>query len=144
MAYIRGRRGHYHTTMHTAHNLRDLLSFRGHGEETFAHLKRNIYKFTACGAWVFEDEQGVGLGSIVEGVDEGTETYKLNYPFTINQFQDALQAVEDEAEEIWKATHGCEDCNDHPQVNEWGNETEFGAWPINPECKTCEGEGTII
>ena len=125
-------------------NMTDLLSLRGCGEETFGQLKRNVYKYTSCGAWVLMREQGVELGSIVEGVDEGTETHKLNYPFTIDQFQDALQAVEDEAKEIWNATHGCEDCHDEPQVDEWGNENEFGAWPINPECKSCKGEGAII
>ncbi|MAH29946.1 MAG: hypothetical protein CL959_04635 [Euryarchaeota archaeon] len=128
----------------TANNLQDLLSLRGCGEETFGQLKRNVYKYTSCGAWIIETEYGVGLGSIVEGVDEGTETHALNYPFTIDQFQDALQSVEDEADEIWKATHGCEDCHDHPQADEWGNENEFGAWPINPDCKTCKGEGAII
>ena len=128
----------------TANNLQDLLSLRGCGEETFEQLKRNVYKYTSCGAWVSEDEQGVTLGSIVEGGDEGTQTHTLNYPFTIDQFQDALQSVEDEADEIWKATHGCEDCHDHPQVDEWGTDIEFGAWPITPECKTCKGEGASI
>jgi len=42
---------------------------------------------------------------------------------------------------IWKDTHGCDKCWDE---DEWGNEREFGAWPINPECKTCKGQGTII
>ena len=130
--------------MKTVYNLRDLLFLRGHGEETLNDLSRSVYKYTSCGAWVDEDEQGVTLGSIVEGVDEGTETHNLQYPFTIDQFQDALQAVEDEAKEIWNATHGCEDCHAHPQVDEWGNENEFGAWSINPECKTCKGGGTII
>ena len=121
----------------TANNLKELLSLRGCGEETFEQLKRNVYKYTSCGAWVSEDEQGVTLGSIVEGVDEGTQTPTLNYPFTIDQFQDALQSVEDEADEIWKATHGCEDCHDEPL---WTGK----AWPINPDCKTCRGEGVII
>jgi len=128
----------------TIHNLQDLLSQRRCGEETFAQLERNIYKYTACGAWIHESDWGIALGSIVEGVDEGTQTYTLNYPFTIDQFQDALQSVEDEAEKIWKATHGCENCHDEPQVDEWGNEHEFGTWPINPECKTCEGLGVVI
>tara|TARA_B100001540_G_C15688188_1_gene588033 strand:+ start:52 stop:441 length:390 start_codon:yes stop_codon:yes gene_type:complete len=126
------------------HNLQDLLSQRKCGEETFAQLKRNIYKYTACGAWIHESDWGIALGSIVEGVDEGTQTYTLNYPFTIDQFQDALQSVEDEATDIWQATHGCEDCHDEPQVDEWGNEREFGAWPINPKCTSCKGEGAVI
>ena len=125
-------------------NMEDLLSLRGCGEETFHDLSRGLYKYTSCGAWIDKKKQGVTLGAIVEGVDEGTETHTLDYPFTIEEFWEALQAVEDEAEEIWKATHGCGDCHDHPQVDEWGNENEFGAWPINPECKTCKGEGAII
>ncbi len=130
--------------MRTVNNLQDLLSQRKCGEETFAQLKRNTYKYTTCGAWIHESDWGIALGSRVEGVAENTETYTLNYPFTIDQFQDALQSVENEAEEIWNDTHGCENCHDEPHVDEWGNEREFGAWPINPECKTCKGEGTII
>ena len=124
-------------TMKTVSNMTDLLSLRGCGEESFGQLKRNIYKYTACGAWVSEDEQGVELGSIVEGVDEGTEIHSLTYPFTIDQFQNALQSVEDEASEIWKATHGCEDCD--PEMD-----SEQGFAAINPDCKTCEGAGVII
>ena len=30
------------------------------------------------------------------------------------------------------------------KTDEVGNELEFGAWPINPKCNICEGEGTII
>ena len=126
-----------HYEMKTVSNMTDLLSLRGCGEESFGRLKRNIYKYTACGAWVTEDEQGVTLGSIVEGVDEGTETHSLTYPFTIDQFQDALQSVEDEADEIWKATHGCEDCNMVSDFHE-------GLHAVNPECKTCKGEGMIF
>ena len=128
----------------TVNNLQDLLTARKLGEETFAQIERNTYKYTTCGAWIYESDWGVALGSIVEGVDEGTQTYTLNYPFTIEEFWEALQAVEDEAAEIWKATHGCEDCHDEPQWDDWGNENEFGEWPINPDCKTCEGEGAII
>jgi|TARA_R110000824_G_scaffold2419_11_gene11309 hypothetical protein len=125
-------------------NMKELLSLRGCGEKTFHDLKRSTYKYTSCGAWVDENEQGVTLGSIVEGVDEGTEIHSLAYPFTIEEFWAALQAVEDEASKIWEDTHGCEDCHDHPQVDGWGNENEFGAWPINPECKTCEGGGSTL
>jgi len=133
----------------TVYNIQDLLSLRGCGEETFEQLKRNVYKYTSCGAYVAEVEppdqpKALLVSSIVEGVDDGTKIHCLYYPFTIDQFQDALQSVEDEADEIWKATHGCEDCHDHPQVDQWGNKNEFGAWPINPECKTCKGEGAII
>jgi len=79
---------------------------------------------------------GVTVGSIVEGVDWGTTPHTLRYPFEIQDFWDALQAVEDEANEIWYDTHGCDDCGTkHP---EWGTQM------INSECKTCKGEGVII
>tara|TARA_R110002051_G_scaffold65415_2_gene118660 strand:+ start:277 stop:663 length:387 start_codon:yes stop_codon:yes gene_type:complete len=128
--------------MKTVYNLQDLLSLRGCGEETFEQLKRNVYKYTSCGAYVAEVDppdkpKALLLSSIVEGVGDGTEIHCLYYPFTIDQFQDALQAVEDEASEIWKATHGCEDCD--PEMD-----SEQGFAAINPDCKTCEGEGVII
>ena len=130
-------------------NMTDLLSLRGCGGETFGQLKRNVYKYTSCGAYVAEVDppdqpKALLLSSIVEGVDDGTEIHCLYYPFTLDAFQDTLQAVEDEAAEIWKATHGCEECHDKSQWDDWGNELEFGAWSINPNCKTCEGEGAII
>ena len=135
--------------MKTAYNLRDLLSFRGCGENTIEDLQRNVYKYTACGAYVSEVEppdrpKALLVSSIVEGVDDGTEIHCLHYPFTIEEFQNTLQSVEDEAEEIWNSTHGCEDCHDEPQIDQWCHPREFGAWPINPECTSCKGEGTII
>tara|TARA_Y100000401_G_scaffold34902_1_gene26045 strand:- start:102 stop:491 length:390 start_codon:yes stop_codon:yes gene_type:complete len=128
----------------TVNNMQDFLVARKCGEEDFSQVKRSTYKYTSCGAWIAEEDQGVRVGSIVEGCDWGTETHELNYPFEIDCFWKALELVEKEAKEIWNDTHGCEDCHDHPQVDEWGNEREFGAWPINPECKTCNGEGSIL
>jgi DnaJ-class molecular chaperone len=54
----------------------------------------------------------------------------LTFPFSADDYQEAVRAVEEEAQEIWDSTHGCDDCG------------MDGA--INPECKTCKGEGTIL
>tara|TARA_R110000824_G_scaffold201667_3_gene385764 strand:- start:1193 stop:1552 length:360 start_codon:yes stop_codon:yes gene_type:complete len=116
----------------------DIASFieaRGLGERNFKDIQSNTYKYTDCGAYINEMSDGINVGSIVEGVDEGTALSVLQYPFEIKAFWDALQAVADEAEQIWQDTHGCEDC---------GPENEQGYIGINSDCKTCEGEGAII
>ena len=117
-------------------NLKEFLGARGCGEVSVAQAKRSTYKYTSCGAWLETDKEGVSVGSIVEGSDQGTETYKLNYPFEIKDFWNSLDAVEQEAQEIWNDTHGCADCGEE--------NLETGYTAINPECKTCEGEGIII
>jgi len=149
----------------TINNLKEFIEARGFGEESFKDVERNTYKYTNCGAWIREDVEvegedyvdflgceheaevlwkGITVGSIVEGVDYDCTPETVTYPFKMDAFWSALKKVEDEANEIWKATHGCEKCWSDTQADEWGNEREFGAWPINPDCKTCKGEGAVI
>lgn len=64
-------------------------------------LKKAIYKGTDCGAWLDFSDTSVKVGSIVEGTDAETNVYELQYPFTLADFWQAAQAVEDEADEIW-------------------------------------------
>ena len=128
----------------TVNNFDEFLKARGFGEKDEADVQKSTFKYTDCGASFYKEDCGVVVRSIVEGCDESTETHKLAYPFKIKEFWDALDKVEKEADEIWWATHGCEKCWDEPPIDEVGNELEFGAWPINPKCNICEGEGTII
>lgn len=104
------------------------------GVESFERLKKAVYKGTDCGAWVAAEAGMIVIGSIVEGADVETEIQMIAYPFTLGDFWAAVDRVEIEAAEIWDATHGCEDCG---LADDWSN-------PINPECKTCHGEGAII
>lgn len=116
----------------------DILTFldaRGLGETDFKQAIKSTYKYTDCGAWLREVEGGIQVGSIVEGVDQGTESHTLLFPFDIKEYWDALQKVEDEASRIWDETHGCEQC---------GDENEFGYIPVNPDCPNCEGAGIVI
>lgn len=105
------------------------------------NLQKTVYKYTDCGAWIDTETEGqITMGSIVEGVDQCTETYTLIFgKFTLNDFNKALDQIEDEAKQIWNETHGCDDCYpDLPQDDMWiGN-------PVNPECKSCEGYGAVI
>ena len=117
----------------------EFLEQRGFGEKDIQDVTRNTYKYTSCGAFCVEEEDGVLVGSIVEGVDYGTENHKLTYPFKLSVFWEALGKVEDEARQIWKETHGCRDCyGGLPFEEDWEGR------PIDPDCKTCNGSGAII
>ena len=123
--------------MKKVNNLKEFIEARGCGEKDFSEVERATYKYTTCGAWIAQSSDGITIGSIVEGCDEGTSVYTLDYPFEIDLFWDSLDKVDKEAEKIWNDTHGCEDCGIVSELHE-------GLHAINPQCKTCEGEGIII
>ena len=147
-------------------NLKEFMEARGFGEESLKDIERTTYKYTDCGAWIVERKEereyasifleesmnpryyshpvGLTVGSIVEGVDYDCDAVTVTYPFELDEFWKALKAVEEQADEIWKDTHGCEDCWGELQSDEHGNVREFGNWPINGTCKTCDGHGAII
>lgn len=84
----------------------------------------------------------LSVSSIVEGLDQGTQTYAIEWspaetepPKLYEQFWQAIDDCNKEATDIWNDTHGCPNCFDYP-------ESELR--PIDPECKKCNGEGTII
>ena len=99
------------------------------------NIKRSIYKYTNCGAWITLKEKSLEIGSIVEGVEWGTATHYLTYPFSSDEFENVVKNVEYEAKEIWNETHGCNECPENP---------ENGYRFIDPECKSCKGEGVIL
>ena len=105
-------------------------------DELESRLSRRVYKGTACGAWLqLDDSTSITVGSIVEGCDFGATPISLSWPFTNDEFWQALQDIEDECKYIWDQTHGCDDCD---------TEGEWGHPAINPNCKTCKGDGAII
>jgi len=65
---------------------------------------KSAYKNTDAGIWLEFCEYGIRLGSIVEGCDFGTAIYVLRYEddFTKQDIQKRIDAVEHEANEIWK------------------------------------------
>jgi hypothetical protein len=165
-----------------------------------AELYRQVYKWTACGAylsvridyieviepdgfndypseversrWVHSDglktlgtwkdldERGILItallvGSIVEGVDYGTDDIELEIdqldeePEAFNKrFYAAIDEVEAQALSIWNDTHGCDTCAEH-WAEDAGITTQhlLNTWdsvPIWKECPDCEGHGIII
>ena len=110
---------------------------------TLRSISRRLYKGTDCGAWIsFED--GVSVGSIVEGVDEETDVQHLSMGEYLNMeegqlgvwLDKAIEAVEADARRIWNETHGCEDCGPA--------ESLLGYRHVNPDCKSCGGSGEVI
>lgn len=79
---------------------------------------------------------GVAIGSIVEGVDYGTDEYVLEFPFSEKAWDETLQMVEQQAADIWNDTHGCPKCGP--------KNPETGGRAINPKCKACRGHGTVL
>ena len=79
--------------------------------------------------WIFR------CGSIVEGIDAEVMPETVALPCLPEDIDRAVQCVEDAAEILWNGTHGCEDC---------GEERETGYRSINPDCISCDGEGTIL
>jgi len=70
--------------------------------KTEEEAKRNLYKYTECGAWIEFEKDGVALGSIVEGSESGTTTFKIKYKdITEDKLEDVLARIENEASLIW-------------------------------------------
>jgi len=82
-------------------NMADLAEMLA-AEPNEASIKRNVYKYTDCGAWIELKEDGIRLGSIVEGCDSDTATYALKYPFTEEDYRARVNAIEKEADALWK------------------------------------------
>lgn len=112
------------------------------------------------GTWKNLDEQGILItalmvGSIVEGVDYGTDDIELEIdqldeePEAFNKrFYAAIDEVESQALAIWNDTHGCDHCAEH-----WADDSgitkerlheSWDSIPVWKECPDCQGHGTII
>tara|TARA_R100000664_G_scaffold32559_1_gene47686 strand:+ start:884 stop:1177 length:294 start_codon:yes stop_codon:yes gene_type:complete len=89
------------TKTKTINNLAEFMDARGFGETEFHQVEKNTFKYTDCGAWIQSQPDGIAVGSIVEGSDADCTPHKLEYPFELDEFWEALQAIEDEAKEIW-------------------------------------------
>ena len=125
---------------------------------------RSIYKYTACGPamgfrirhvseqykegkWLYCSDlpaysgdrliiDAISISSIVEGVDEEVPAHYLEGEFSLEEFYQTVEKVNELANEIWDRTHGCEQC---------GPEDPYtGYIHVDPECKQCLGAGEVI
>lgn len=85
----------------------------------------------------------VMVGSIVEGVDVECRTLTVDLTAkgtrktgnVVKRLYAAAHEVKSEADYIWSQTHGCPKCKTE---GEWGHDA------INPKCRSCKGQGTIL
>ena len=63
-------------------------------------LKKDMYKYTDCGAWIHWNKNSMTIGSIVEGSDaEFSRTF--NFPCTTDEIDDWLEELEHLTDEAW-------------------------------------------
>lgn len=63
-------------------------------------LKRSIYKYTDCGAWIDWDDNRVTIGSIVEGSDaEFSKTFL--FPVEVSRIDNWFDELEKLTDEAW-------------------------------------------
>jgi hypothetical protein len=91
------------------------------------------------------------VGSIVEGVDYGTDNIEIDAKQSDEdpaeyrkRFYAALSEVEQEAESIWNDTHGCESCVAYWTDQGLDIDDSGGLVPVYKYCPDCQGSGTII
>jgi len=86
-------------------NINDLAELLG-CEPNQDHLSHRVFKDTDCGAWIEVKENGVQLGTIVEGSDAEIKATFLTYPFTDEAYYEAIEYLENEAEREWNLANG--------------------------------------
>jgi len=149
--------------------LNEMLALAFPNEEGPYDLYRHTYKYTPCGPsvgfciggkWVYcdglrkfgrwsetEEITAICVSSIVEGVDQEVpariiELKEMESPRAlVEKFGKVIVAVDEEADEIWKATHGCRRCAERAGVD---YESSIGVVPVWGECPDCEGRGEVI
>jgi hypothetical protein len=112
----------------------------GHGHKwQDPRVTQTIDEMLRCGIRIL----GISVSSIVEGVDATVEGDKIVWTAgrspTLVDFWNLVESVDDEAKAIWNDTHGCDDC--------WNGadcEGEYGGKVVDPDCKSCNGEGVCI
>jgi hypothetical protein len=96
-------------------HLRDLaqhLSADVHSDDalTVKSIERRLYKDTSCGAWIdLKDRRCVVVGTIIEGscVEPMVSPRRLWYPFPSDLLDDAIEAIEKDADVVWAHINEC-------------------------------------
>lgn len=84
--------------------------------------------------------------SIIEGVEQTTDVHIVDFT---KEYEDekavvatwikAVAAVEQEADQIWHETHGCDTCKIHFAIDP---DSDYS--PVWDQCPNCNGNGTIF
>jgi hypothetical protein len=134
----------------------DFDSEHCHSEEIWGHKTFYGDDLNKLGSWQDMRDQGIVItalhvSSIVEGVDQCTATIVVEWtpeekdPQELHEeFWKAVKDTDDEADRIWKETHGCDWCREY-WVETHGMELEeFDQCEVWEDCPQCEGDGVTI
>ena len=67
-----------------------------------SQIKHGVYKYTDCGAWIEFNEDGIKLGSIVEGSDTGADPIDLTWKEIPAKYTSSLDVIEELCNLIWQ------------------------------------------
>ena len=65
-------------------------------------LEKSVFKYTNCGCVFDADENGVYVAGYAEGSDAELPGHSLNWGFTIDEFNAALEQADAEGVEEWE------------------------------------------
>jgi len=64
-------------------------------------MKKSVFKYTECGCIFNSDEIGVFLSGYAEGSDAELPGHSLDWGFTMDEYNDALDQADAEGVEAW-------------------------------------------
>jgi hypothetical protein len=99
-------------------------------------IEKMLFKSTKCGIGYYCEDSYIVVSGYCEGDVGECPPIRLIFPFTIDEFNGAVDAADADGCALWDDTHGCEYCNTFDEGAGYG--------PINKDCKHCGGSGTII
>lgn len=72
---------------------------------TVDYLDRDMFKYTNCGMSIDWNDKSVTLTGYVEGADCDGPSETLCFPFSMKEFGDTVDCLDEAAEELWREYH---------------------------------------
>jgi hypothetical protein len=127
-------------------DIKDLAAHLGAVRDTTESIGIRVYKDTYCGCPAGVEDGYFWVTGYCEGSDQEHEVYKVEFPCKSEDIDKAICQADEDGKNTWDETHGCSKCWSEGQCNAWGeyfSPGEIGG-PINPDCKTCGGDGVVF
>ena len=64
-------------------------------------MEKSVFKYTECGCIFDANENGVRVGGYAEGSDAELPMHSLNWGFTMEEYNAALDKADDQGVEAW-------------------------------------------
>lgn len=112
-------------------------------DRTYNTISKQLYKTTECGVMFDMEYNRVGVTGYCEGSDSELETIWLTWPFSNDQFFEAVDRADQMGVEEWNRFMGCPTCEKHWKKvwEENGIRSEGKDIPVWKDCPECGGQG---